>query len=438
MPDSYGKVIELLAVNGDPDASSLHIRLLGEENTDLCWATDDDTARCLKSVMNRYTGNHKYRLSLHTTWDMIQHQHKGTVTRTFRDQSERLSFACSEQFKDELAAIQQLEQIGDILALPFLTLPKSQVEEATTASAFQGKILGTYPVMSTRKRRYSHAFKLTTAILTSIMLVLLLSNFDAAYPSKARLHQAATAKEEVTTVLFNVPRPMNLLTMNAAVPVLQDQAHNTDEVSGTDSDPDIAPPLTPHLELQDSLVYSIPKGYVALTFDDGPSKYSVDIMNVLKEHEVGATFFFIGNNVKKYPKGVAAIHAAGYPIGSHSMSHAHLPSLSYDEQVDEVKRSSRLIEAITKKEVSLFRPPYGAFNDHTGRIMDEQQQKMVLWNRDPEDWLTRDEGKILEYVRHIDPSGSIILLHESQAVVDVLPQIIADLQAQGLKIVGLR
>ncbi|GAE06295.1 hypothetical protein [Paenibacillus sp. JCM 10914] len=144
MPDSYGKVIELLAVNGDPDASSLHIRLLGEENTDLCWATDDDTARCLKSVMNRYTGNHKYRLSLHTTWDMIQHQHKGTVTRTFRDQSERLSFACSEQFKDELAAIQQLEQIGDILALPFLTLPKSQVEEATTASAFQGKILGTY------------------------------------------------------------------------------------------------------------------------------------------------------------------------------------------------------------------------------------------------------------------------------------------------------
>ena len=120
------------------------------------------------------------------------------------------------------------------------------------------------------------------------------------------------------------------------------------------------------------------------------------------------------------------------------MTHSQLTSLTYEQQQAELTRVSDLIEHITDEKLILFRPPYGAFDDRTEALSQQQGSKMVLWNRDPEDWLTRDEDKILEYVQHIEASGSIILLHESQAVVDALPKIIKHLQDQGLTIVGLQ
>lgn len=194
----------------------------------------------------------------------------------------------------------------------------------------------------------------------------------------------------------------------------------------------------PFLELEKTITYDIPEGYVALTFDDGPSEYSVDIMKVLEKYEVGGTFFFIGYNVKKYSDYVQHIHAKGYSIGSHSINHANMITLSHEEQEKELVQSINLLRELTNEEIVLFRPPYGSYNKNLKDILTENQYKMVLWNNDPMDWKTRNPDKIFSDIKSSNVSGSIILLHESQAVIDALPSIIEYLQELDLKIVSLK
>ncbi len=120
------------------------------------------------------------------------------------------------------------------------------------------------------------------------------------------------------------------------------------------------------------------------------------------------------------------------------MTHPNLASLTYNDQIAEIQQSTKVIEEIINDEVILFRPPYEAFNEETEKIIQENNYKMILWNQDPEDWKTRDADKIYHYIQNIDASGSIILLHESQAVIDALPRILEHLNKQGLKIVNLK
>jgi peptidoglycan/xylan/chitin deacetylase (PgdA/CDA1 family) len=267
--------------------------------------------------------------------------------------------------------------------------------------------------------------------MMSLIFVVLLSSFNYSYPGDIRPHPAVTATAEAETVIQLLAENRRAI---IAKPVAASKAEETE------SKPKVIKPSAsiPQLELEEFISFGLPKGYVALTFDDGPSKHSIDIMNVLKKHKVGGTFFFVGTNVKKHPDYVRAIHANGYSVGSHSMTHSQMPSLTYEQQQAELTRVANLIEHITDEKLVLFRPPYGAFDDRTEALSRQQGSKMVLWNRDPEDWLTRDEDKILDYVQHIEASGSIILLHESQAVVDALPKIIKHLQDQGLTIVSLQ
>ncbi|HIW35345.1 MAG TPA: polysaccharide deacetylase family protein, partial [Candidatus Paenibacillus intestinavium] len=193
----------------------------------------------------------------------------------------------------------------------------------------------------------------------------------------------------------------------------------------------------PYIEIDDSLTYSIPEGYVALTFDDGPSKHTMEITDILKNYEVGGTFFFLGINAKKYPDHVQYVQSNGYSIGSHSMTHSIMTKLSIDEQEDELLQSAKIIEDITKEKVVLFRPPYGDVNEQVKSVVYNNEFKIVLWNRDSEDWKTNDPDKIFNYVRDTDVSGSVIIFHESQSLIDALPRIIENLQERNLQIVNL-
>jgi len=196
--------------------------------------------------------------------------------------------------------------------------------------------------------------------------------------------------------------------------------------------------MLPFVELDNPVSYNIPEGYVALTFDDGPSKYSKEIVDILKEYGIGGTFFFIGLNVKKYPEHVKYIHSNGYSIGTHSMNHSNLPTLSNEKQEKELIQSSQLIESLTGEKLSLFRPPYGAMNQNVKDLANQYGYKIILWNNDPEDWRNKDADAIVNHIKNTDISGSIILLHESQAVIDALPRIINYLKEQNLEIVSLK
>ena len=96
------------------------------------------------------------------------------------------------------------------------------------------------------------------------------------------------------------------------------------------------------------------------------------------------------------------------------------------------------MEEIIDEDVLLFRPPYGSYNKQLVDLAIEHEYKIVLWNNDPEDWKTRNPNKIFESIKNSNTSGAIILLHESQAVVDSLPKIIEYLQEQDLEIVNLK
>jgi peptidoglycan/xylan/chitin deacetylase (PgdA/CDA1 family) len=83
--------------------------------------------------------------------------------------------------------------------------------------------------------------------------------------------------------------------------------------------------------------------------------------------------------------------------------------------------------------VTIFRPPYGAVNDGLAAEAKRQHMKLLLWNRDPEDWKADNAPQVLRYFHTTDPSGGIYLLHEKAVTVQALPEIIEYLQAQGLK-----
>ncbi|MNM93967.1 Peptidoglycan-N-acetylglucosamine deacetylase [compost metagenome] len=189
--------------------------------------------------------------------------------------------------------------------------------------------------------------------------------------------------------------------------------------------------------LAEAVTYSIPKGRVALTFDDGPSKYTKDIVDILKEHEIGGTFFFVGKNVGHYSDSVKYVHNNGYSIGNHSMNHRNLVKLSNEKQEYEILDSNKLLEELIQEKVVLFRPPYGSKNAVTKEILIKNDKKMVLWNTDPEDWKSRDANAIYQAIAKSKVNGSIILLHESQATIDALPKIIKYLQSKQLEIVNL-
>ncbi|GAA0839634.1 hypothetical protein GCM10008915_33590 [Bifidobacterium pullorum subsp. gallinarum] len=425
MSDSYGKVIELLAIERDSEVFGLRIKLSFTESAELIWITDTDTIENIAAV-SEFNGIHKYRLSLQTVWDVNQQQYMGLITRTYRDHSDRFQFACSVSFRNELESIKNARRLDDLHTLPFLSAYRSEPDEPIAVPTEEG-----IDARRSGRKRHRLPLKLVSATMMSLIFVLLLSSFNYSDPSGIPPRQATTAAVEVETVI-------QLLAENRHTIMAKPVASLEEETEKQPEDHHLPSDTVPYLELDEFISFSIPKGYVALTFDDGPSKHSVDIMNILQKYGVGGTFFFVGTNVKKHPDYVQAIHANGFSIGSHSMTHSQMSSLSYKQQEMELTRVAELIENITHEKLVLFRPPYGAFDGQTEALSRHQGNKMVLWNRDPEDWLTRDEDKILDYVQHIEASGSIILLHESQAVVDALPRIIQHLQDQSLKIVRLQ
>ncbi|MDR5658841.1 polysaccharide deacetylase family protein [Serpentinicella sp. ANB-PHB4] len=186
-----------------------------------------------------------------------------------------------------------------------------------------------------------------------------------------------------------------------------------------------------------SKISRLPKGYVALTFDDGPTKYTKKVVDILVHYNVGGTFFFIGAYIDEFPDYVKYTYDYGFEIGNHSHSHVLLTLLSQEEQQAEIKKTNESIKEILDHEVTLFRPPYGAQNHITDTILQQKNMRSILWNRDPEDWYWQAPTALLNYVIETDSDGAIYLFHERPNTVEALPLIIEYLLEEGLTIVTL-
>lgn len=418
----HGILLELLGIEKKSDNYYLNIRISHEMENEMLWKVDEYTAENLIAV-TEFGEKYKYRLSFHSSWDIKQNRPISLLTQTYREQSNRIHFPCSEEYITDLKSLKSIHNIDDLDALIFTSTNKNEYNDDQT--------IDEVPPIKKQNNKIMLAFIASICVLFAILF----SYSDSTSQNKTAFSETVLA-ESVPSVNVDIEQNENL------IPLSTNMKTSDDQLSQDDNDTLIVnstvQSTVPFIELEKSITYEIPKGNVALTFDDGPSPYSKSIVNILNEYEVGGTFFFIGLNVEKYPEYVEYVHTNGYSIGSHSMNHINVSNLSYEKQESELLLSSNLIEEITNEKINLFRPPYGAKNKHTKTLINEYDNKIVLWNNDPKDWKTRDADKIFSHIKNSDVSGSIILLHESQAVIDALPRIIEHLQEQDLQIINLR
>ena len=188
-------------------------------------------------------------------------------------------------------------------------------------------------------------------------------------------------------------------------------------------------------------VYSVDtqEKQVAISFDAawGADK-TQQIMEVLEEYEAGATFFLVGFWVDKYPEMVKAIDEAGFEIGTHSNTHPDMAKISQENIAKELDISTEKIKAITGKEVSLFRPPYGSYNNDLINACSQRNLIPIQWDVDSLDWKGLSATDITTRVIDKVQNGSIILMHNNaDNVVDAVKMVLERLTNEGYKVTSV-
>jgi len=178
---------------------------------------------------------------------------------------------------------------------------------------------------------------------------------------------------------------------------------------------------------------------VALTFDAAwGSDKTLSIVNTLKEANLKATFFLVGFWIEANEELVKKIDEEGFDIGTHSNTHPKMSTLSKSQIESELKTSMKLISDITGKPVTLFRPPFGDYNDTLISTATELGLKTIQWDVDTLDWKGLSANEILARVKSNVKNGSIILCHNnSDHIVEALPLMISYLKSEGYEIVKL-
>jgi peptidoglycan/xylan/chitin deacetylase (PgdA/CDA1 family) len=125
---------------------------------------------------------------------------------------------------------------------------------------------------------------------------------------------------------------------------------------------------------------------LALTFDDGPSEWTAQVLHLLHEHDARATFFLIGQRVRERPDDVRRIIAAGHEIGSHTMTHPRLTEIPDDEVREEIQDGARAVAEVVGERPHLFRAPGFHADERVLRIVEDLKLDAVFADVDPEDW----------------------------------------------------
>jgi peptidoglycan/xylan/chitin deacetylase (PgdA/CDA1 family) len=181
---------------------------------------------------------------------------------------------------------------------------------------------------------------------------------------------------------------------------------------------------------------------VALTFDDGPNPpYTNQVLALLKQYGVHATFFCVGSEVAAYPDLVRQEVAAGHSIGNHSWSHPLLTSLSAAEIRSQLTMTGDIIQQVTGTRPVFFRPPYGAVNAQVLTQVNQLSLTTFIWSDGSLDWTAIGPAAITHQVLSTVTNGAIILLHDGggnrSRTLAALPSIIEGLQARHFRLVTL-
>ncbi|MER2105718.1 MAG: polysaccharide deacetylase family protein [Solibacillus sp.] len=444
----FVKLIELLSIDQVQDKKFLHIVVYADKAFESYWEVDLETAENLQRLCE-FNGNHKYRLSLKAAINDSSSNPKITshITKTYLNQSARTDFFTTEAYRQQVELIRQNGSAARLQQLPFLFTPEELIElkERATNDLFTideehsfDDITFTVPNVNPPE----------TIVITKEELVILKGpliedTLVATIPAE-KVQQNSETKALVNIQEENARTKMSplrlllkkLLALFSILAIV---------VIGTYFLAERFTPMEKLLankqstyeayEIEEPFIFKLPANHVALTFDKGPSIYTQEIMDILKNYEVGATFFILGSNVNTFPLTVERMHEEGYAIGHATANYSLLTDMPYDKIESEWLYTSQRIEAITGKRVELFRPPYGLFNKNTLAVANDYDFHLVTWSLDP---LESKTTTIHNYLQANELSGAIISMTESQETIDALPTIVDTLLENKLKIVQLQ
>lgn len=172
---------------------------------------------------------------------------------------------------------------------------------------------------------------------------------------------------------------------------------------------------------------------IAITFDDGPGKYTEQLLDGLRERDVKVSFFLMGRKAEKHTELVQTMYEDGHLVGSHTYSHINFFKSDFDTISQELERTDAILEGITGEKPRFFRPPYGYY---TPFQLNKIDKIAVLWSETPRDWVHIDEDYICDYIVEHAKDGQIILVHDTKdATVPAVLRAIDVLKEQGYEFV---
>ena len=178
--------------------------------------------------------------------------------------------------------------------------------------------------------------------------------------------------------------------------------------------------------------------YIAMTFDDGPSPETTPrLLDILKQRNIKATFFMIGQNAERNPEIVKRILADGHEIGNHSWTHPQLAKLPDDRVTEEITKTQNAIKNASGYTPKLLRPPYGSITARQKEWIENQfGLSVILWSVDPFDWKRPGASVIEQRILAGARPGAIILSHDiHKQTVDSMPATLDALAAKGYQFV---
>lgn len=172
---------------------------------------------------------------------------------------------------------------------------------------------------------------------------------------------------------------------------------------------------------------------IAITFDDGPSIYTEELLDGLKERGVSATFFVIGKSAEQYPDIVKREHDEGHLVGNHTYNHVEITKLSEEKAREEIERTNTVLENLLETSIEYVRPPFGLWQK---KLETDMNVIPVMWSVDPLDWTTENVDEIVNKVVTEAEENDIILLHDCyKSSVQAAFRIVDMLQKEGFEFV---
>ena len=191
-----------------------------------------------------------------------------------------------------------------------------------------------------------------------------------------------------------------------------------------------------------SFTYKTDSPAIHLTFDDGPHPAATRaVLQLLKSRNAKATFFLLGRNIENLPAITRQIVDEGHSVGNHTFDHSLLVMRSRRFIIDQLQRTEEALLKATGKKTNLFRPPYGFIDYRSASIVRQRGYDIVMWTKDPGDFLQRENQTVVRSATEGIGAGSIILLHDnmktSNKVTEILEGILDNLSSRGFSFSAL-